>query len=193
MKINKVWALCKAAKKIVIYDTPCSEAGGQWLGDGSSMYPRGALPNLDDKALYALFDVSDDEQEKFTYCEVKGTPVSLEPVSGESEAVSGSLNLYFNGASITALTQGKETLFFQDKYAGPLSGENFTYHIRHREDGQAYIVCKSGLLTRAVFTPYNVGKADLELMSAVLLSAQKTIEKEQPPEGTDPEQTWFAV
>ena len=44
MKLSKIQSLCKAEKKIILYNTPKNK---QWIGNGFAIYPLDELPLLD--------------------------------------------------------------------------------------------------------------------------------------------------
>ena len=154
MKIQKIQALCKAAKRIVIFND--ENHGMQWISDGYCIFPLFNLPKLNEKNVYALFDIPEDKQGKIFFEEREELPrsicfsdydkteVAVKPEAFGISAYGRRLNV-IRGSEGATLYDARYFSVFED---------DATFFERPRADGAPYIVVKEGMFLAGVLLPY---------------------------------------
>jgi hypothetical protein len=203
MKLNKIASLCKARKKVVLFDAPESGEGGvyQWIGDGLSAYPLHGLPRVDKDAILTIFNVAEKDRKDWTVKEMP-FPDGLDVSNGEADepvAASAMFLVTRSGLDVRPVGSPHGTIFLDIKYLDPLAdvAKFPTLHIRESEDFGQYFAVKAGFLLEAIILPASdvltdefveeIGSFAALLKEALRYSNAKKKEKEAR-EG-EPEQT----
>ena len=181
MKIKAVESILKSAKSFIVYR---GDVHGQWLGDGCAMYPINNLPCLNEKILFALFDISEDKQSKYFFQE-RGLPKGIDfRDCVENESILQRSKITFNvvGRELEPLLTAKGSVFINTKYLKPFSDEpdGFELYERISGDGEPYIVAKSGMLIIGIIIPFAVeSKGFLKELEEITDGVRKTIKNRE--------------
>lgn len=181
MKIKAIESLLKGSKQIIVYR---SDRYGQWLGDGSAMYPIHNLPNITEKHLYAMFDIPESKQSKYFFQE-RGIPKTVDLrdcVEGEQLIQRGKISIIAVGRELEPIHTSVGTVFINTKYLKPFSDEADGYELYERKDadGKTYIVAKSGMLIIGIILPFNVaGPAFLKELELITEGVRLSLKSEK--------------
>ena len=159
MKLSKVGALCKGAKRFVIYKT----WSGQWISDGYAIYPIRELPPLQEDNVYALFDIPEDKRGKVQY-EEKNVPYGINLNDGCDDEVVvqiAPISIVYHGSIITPIKGRGGILYIDRKYLSPLGDDITLYERYYPRDDRSYIVAKRGLLLEGVILPAEIATKEL--------------------------------
>ncbi len=178
MKIKKLAALCKKRKRAIIYERRIKDTDiiQQYISDGCAIYPIFGLPQLDAESLLTIFDVDQDEWEKW-HVSMMGTPpdvLSQDVWEGEQPVGRYFQPMVINGDLIKTVQIRGETVFFDDAYLDPIrDGENLMYYGRDY-GGDWTIIVKSGLLLQAAIFPVRVTTDTwMEMMETMLAGCRR--------------------
>ncbi len=117
MKLKKVGALCKAARKCLLFDelSPEGEIVRQWISNGFAMWPVSGLPQLREANLSTLFDFSANATEKIHIKEQEIPGMLLDYLhdlrDGERELTESSVRIRVDGEELMALTTGADVIW----------------------------------------------------------------------------------
>lgn len=154
MKIKQIASICKNSKSIKLY-VDSNET--QWLGDGGSLYPLHNVMELDEKTIYAIFDITEKQQEKI-YFNVIDTldNINLEHIDKyETQLEPSHFEIHYAGKVLQPLLTSLGIIFIDTKYLAPLEDDVELFE-RISEVGTQYIVAKLGFMIVAVIMPTNV-------------------------------------
>ena len=154
MKLKQIESILKSRKTIFIMQS----SGGQWLSDGSAMYPVYNLPRLTQDNIYALFDIVGEQQDKYLV-EIRELPGFINFTDSD---VTGrmldraSMYLTVDGQMLEPLETSQGLVFIQRKYLKPFTDLADGVELYERTDlnGNIYIAVKSGFLLMGVIMPY---------------------------------------
>lgn len=184
MKIKAIESILKSAKQLIIYR---NDRFGQWLGDGSSMYPIHNLPTITDKHLFALFDIPEEKQSKYHFQE-RGVPKDIDTrdyIENEKLIQRGKLTIVALGRELEPLQTSSGTVFINTKYLKPFADEpdGFELYERHGSESGTYIVAKSGMLVIGIIHPFNiVGDKFLSELEALTDGVRQSLKRQQETE-----------
>lgn len=167
MIIKKLAPLCKAAKRIYLFDTP---GGPQWAGDGSAFYELTGLPTVGESGLCAVMDIPPDKAAEMQIVR-KDWPKEL-CLDGMSQEMPLDYDLdeyiSYSGLKLMPCTDGSELEFIQPKYLNPLAdAEGISLALRHAKSGQDYIVAKAGLFVVGVIAPCSLNRDTLSWLGEI--------------------------
>lgn len=180
MKIKAVETILKTAKTLIVYRGGSS---GQWLSDGSAIYPIHNLPELTDKHLFAMFDIPEDKQSKYMFKE-KPLPSSVDfgDINKNEKLIQrGRITFCVLGRELEPLKTSHGTIFINTKYLKPFSGEELGYELYERRSasGDIYIVAKSGMLLIGVIMPFAInGEKFIDELEEITLGCRRAPEND---------------
>lgn len=154
MKITKIAALLKRGKRIIIYDAPDDT---QWIGDGGAAFPLFNIPRLDEESAFAIFDISEKQQEKFYFHHTQ-LPEGInftdtDPCENQLENKDITINT--DGFALRPLETQKGLVCIDTKYLAPFSDvlDMVELYERTAPNGDIYIAVKAGLMLVGVIMP----------------------------------------
>lgn len=156
MKIKQVEQILKSDKTIIIYEGP----NCQWLGCRGAIYPAYNLPPLDEKSLFAMFDISEDDRSKY-YFKADGElgNISLDDVNINEEPIERNMFwLHRDGRVLEPLKTSNGIVFIDCKYLKPFAKEAVCVELYERKtlSGATYIAVKSGFMLAGIILPHKV-------------------------------------
>lgn len=160
MKLKKIASLCAKSKCIFLYDVPdsCGDVS-QWIGDGAACYPITGLPYLEQDNIYAMFDLTDKQADKYFFKHVTA-PVGIsfkdyEP--GEHQLSDGDISITYGGISLKPFRTRAGIKFVRGKHLAPIedAADLTVFFERKNASGGTYIVAKAGLMIAAIILPYD--------------------------------------
>lgn len=160
MKLGKVGALCKGAKRFIIYNVP----GGQWISDGNAIYPLVDLPRFDEDNVYTLFDIPEDKRGKVQYEEKTGLPwgVSIsDSVPDEVEVRHALIGISYCGALYSPVGGRGGILFIDRRYLAPFSDDITIYERFYPGSDRSYLAVKRGMLLEGIILPSDIATQEL--------------------------------
>lgn len=157
MKIKAIVSICKKAKAFRLFDN-CEENGLQWLGDGNAVYPLLKMPPLNEKNLFAVFDIPEKQQNKM-YVTNDALPENIDfrdAVECENILTPGEMDIGYAGRVLRPLHTSQGLTFIDTKYLDPLTDYEDMLELYERTDrsGNLYIAVKSGFMLVAVILPF---------------------------------------
>ena len=160
MKLSKIGALCKGAKRIIVYNV----FGGQWLSDGYVLYPLVDLPHLDEESVYTIFDIPKDKRSKVQYEERTSLPYGInvaDAVTGETPLQYAGCGISYHGAAYTPMNGKDGILFIDRRYLAPFSTDVTLYERYYPGSERAYVAVKRGFLLEGIILPSEVATKEL--------------------------------
>lgn len=179
MKIQKIQALCKSAKRIMIVND--SKLGIQWLSDGSAIYPLFKLPRLSEENIFAMFDIPEDKQGKIYYDERDRLPVSLDfsdTSEGEQLVTLEPFGITAYGRSLEVIRGSCGAMLIDKKYLAPFD-DGVQLYERVRIHGTPYIVAKEGMFIAGIILPFEA-RAELARWLVNTGEAMITVSDDEP-------------
>lgn len=187
MKIKSIVSICKKSKAFRLYDDERGESAAQWLGDGSAVYPLLKMPPLNEKNIFAVFDIPEKQQSKMHV--TKGPlPEGIDfgdAVGYEKVLTPGEIEIGYAGRVLRPLHTSRGLQFIDIKYLDPLSEYEDMLALYERTDasGQTYIAAKNGLILVAVIMPFRaVNEKFVEQIRAFTRDCEKTLENQRERE-----------
>lgn len=160
MKLGKVGALCKRAKRFIIYNV----YGGQWISDGCAIYPLVDLPRFDEDNIYTLFDIPEDKRGKVQYDEKTGLPYGVvisDSVPDEVEVRHTFIGISYRGEVYTPVCGRGGILFIDRRYLAPFSDDITIYERYYPNSDRSYLAVKRGMLLEGVIFPSDIATQEL--------------------------------
>ena len=160
MKLGKVGALCKSAKRFIIYNV----FGGQWISDGSAIYPLVDLPRFDEDNVYTLFDIPEDKRGKIQYEEKIGLPWGVcisDSVPDEVEVRHASIGILYHGTVYSPVGGRGGILFIDRQHLAPFSDDITIYERFYPGSDRSYLAVKRGMLLEGIILPSDIAKKEL--------------------------------
>ena len=145
MKLSKIGALCKSAKRFVILNLRY----GQWISDGMALYPLRDLPHLDEESVYTIFDIPEDKRSKMSYEERESIPHGLSLLDAAADEVAIQLShvsIVYHGAIYTPIKSREGILFLDRRYLAPFDEDITLFERFYPGSNIPYIAVKRGLL-----------------------------------------------
>lgn len=152
MKLNKLFALMKQRKRIVVAQGKTA----QWVGDGYSLYPIYNLPKLTERTMQTLLDVSDDAWDKFTFEEHQVLYVSEEDFDeGQTDLTPLKITIHWKGGDFIPLVGDGRIYYIPLKYLKPFADDGLlSYSFRNKaRAGNGVIAVNEGLLLSGIIVP----------------------------------------
>ena len=154
MKNSKIIQLCKAAKRITVFND--KDRHIQWISDGSALYPLLKLPRFTQENIFAFFDIHEEKQGKIFFEERDELPTSVDisdSTKGDVPVVLEGTQIVYNGRTLVPVKGSTGTLLIDKKYLAPFD-EEVTYSERVRENGLPLIVAHEGMFLCGVIIPH---------------------------------------
>lgn len=156
MKLKQIASIVKTKKTIIISDS----SSCQWISDGQAVYPIHNLPMLTPKNIFAMFDITGEQQSKF-YVENRVLPAHLNfDDSDDTEYLidRGKVSLTINGQALEPLETSQGLAFVNRKYLAPFSDlpDGYELYERTSKHGCVYIAVKSGFLLLGIIIPEQI-------------------------------------
>ena len=157
MKIKALAALCKASKRICVYDRKQGEKVEQWIGDGTGLYPITGLPYLDEDGVCYLFDVPQDKRSDWMITH-EAMPAGFDVednVNAEQQLELPEDGIKTGGRMYIPFNTSAGTKLVDRANFAPISdvANQMTFFERRTPEGGVYIACKVGFLLHAVIIP----------------------------------------
>lgn len=156
MKIKQVEQILKSEKTLIIYEGP----NCQWLGTHSAIYPAYNLPTLDEKSLFAILDIPQDDKSKY-YFQKDGVPGSIHFNDADpDEKIIEQHDMFWifrNGLILEPLKTSKGIIFINCQYLKPFTADKSGIELYERttSSGATYIAVKNGFMLTGIIYPYN--------------------------------------
>ena len=196
MKFNKVAALCKKRKTIVIYNN--EESGAQWLGDGMATYLLEGAPKMNPEECLRLLDVPESKQNDY-HCKEMGLPDWLDFSSDtykDEELKPLATTIGWLGESYQLFEDGAKIYCISEAYLAPFSADaSYTrYHRRETSSGQFLLGVKIGLGLQALIAPAitfrnEQHREELKKIAEAFLHMARTDSGEQAEKNTEQQLT----
>ena len=168
MKLKKVAALCKKHKRALIFQQwKYPSTGGpkylakQFISDGYAAYSAHGLPELTKESLLQIFDVKQEDFEKWRVS-VDELPDSLDfrdDIDDETRIETFYWPIVRNDETIYVFgTEENGVLFAKEDHIAAVgdSGYRIYFERRTRESGNPYIAVKNGVMLEAIILPTNI-------------------------------------
>lgn len=160
MKLKKIASLCAKTKCIFLYDVPDGYGNiSQWIGDGAACYPITGLPYLEQDNIYAMFDLTDKQADKYFFKHVSAPEgISFEDYEpGEHQLSDGYLSIVYGGITMKPFQTRAGIKFVRGKHLAPIEDLMDVTVFFERKDagGGTYIVAKTGFMIGAIILPYD--------------------------------------
>lgn len=160
MKLSKIGALCKSAKRFIIY----SVAGCQWLSDGYVLCPLVDLPHLDEESVYTIFDIPENKRSKIQYEERTSLPYGInvaDTVADEVAVQYAPVGISYRGSIYSPVKGRGGILFIDRRYLAPFSDDITLFERFYPGSDRSYIAVKRGFLVEGIITPSDVATKEL--------------------------------
>lgn len=156
MKFKKIESILKNKRTLII----CKGPDCQWLGDGTAFYPCYNFPNLDEKTLPLILDITDTQIEKYTI-QVKGLPKRISFLDTDKAEVAlkrGAFEFVIDGMHLEPIGTSQGIVFINTKYLKPYADEKEGVQLYERtnEVGDVYIAVKKGFMLIGIIAPINI-------------------------------------
>ena len=158
MKIKALAALCKASKRIDMYDrAQLGEKVEQWIGDGTGLYPIYGLPFIDEDSVFYLFDVPQDKRGDWTLRH-EAMPEGLnveDNIDAEQPLELPEDNIKTGGRVYIPFNTSAGVKLIDRANFAPIAdvANQITFFERRTPEGGVYIACKVGFVLHAVIMP----------------------------------------
>ena len=185
MKFKSVASILKSSKTIIISEgNDC-----QWLGDGSALYPCYGFPQLTQKTIFTILDISEAKADKF-YVKEQELPATMnfaDSVSDEVMLKRGPFELCIDEVKVEPLISGQGIIFINSKYLKPFSDEKEGIQLYERttENGTPYIAVKSGFILIGVISPINIVTKELVVNLENILKLSRVALMNAPKGGVE--------
>ena len=188
MFVKKIVDICIKKKIVVLFDS----AEGQWLLDGSAIYPLWEMPKLDEMTFYAVFDIAKKKREKIVFRHLHGLPPTFDfrdAVDRETECVPIGLTISEGDVVLRPFVTSNGLAFFDNRYFGPVSDsppEMLKLFERVTTKGNSYFVIKQGLLLYGIILPSDViSETMIENLTTLQRLAAVALENKKKRAGSD--------
>ena len=154
MIIKKIIDLCKKSLIATIYKTP----QGQFISNGSGLYPITGLPMFDEDTFCLTYDIP---KGKIHFSAEGRLPEHIDISDSTDEETLCELlplNLAYHGKVLIPVVTGTGIKFIDSRYLAPLSDNDNMLSIYERESdsGGTYFVLKNGMLFGGIVMPFEV-------------------------------------
>ena len=174
MIFKNLTALCRAHKRIWLYDDP---AGVQWVSEGGAIYPLHGLPRMTGESLPYVFDVPDKDLGKYSIKQEDRLPgyFCYQDVGAERKLQPEPIILRRYDTILCPVQTSRGLMFYNPDYLKPLRDLRDMLEIYERStpEGQVYFAVKSGFLLQALILPMKVDNVlllqDLQPITHALL------------------------
>lgn len=131
----------------------------QWIGDGAACYPITGLPYLEQDNIYAMFDLTDKQADKYFFKHVSAPEgISFKDYEpGEHQLSDGYLSIVYGGITMKPFQTRAGIKFVRGKHLAPIEDLMDVTVFFERKDagGGTYIVAKTGFMIGAIILPYD--------------------------------------
>lgn len=154
MIFKNIIALCKKKLYATIYNTP----EGQFISDGSGLYPISNLPRFDEETFCLTYDIP---KGKIQFRIENKLPIHID-VSDYSEEETQCemmpITLAYCGKILIPVITATGIKFIDSRYLAPLKDNDNMISLWERSsaDNTSYFVVKNGMLFSGIISPYEV-------------------------------------
>lgn len=150
MKIKQIEQILKSRKTIIAVQT----SDGQWIGNGFAFYPIHNMPDLTKENFFAMFDIHDDQKEKWRYAEMQQLPLKEDYVK-EVPLDKSRLSVRWLGENYEILISQAGLIFINSKYLAPFADLKGKYELYRRIGGEREVIAvKAGLILIGLICPW---------------------------------------
>lgn len=163
MKLGKIGALCKNAKRFVVYNV----ASVQWISDGAALYPLRELPPLEEENIYTIFDIPEDKRGKIAFEARDNHPYGIsfdDAVKGESVMQFMPITFFYHGTLLSPMKCESGILFIDRRYLAPFDDGIALYERFYPGGDRPYVAVKRGMLLEGIITPAEIATVELAEM-----------------------------
>lgn len=153
MKFKKAVSICKSHKTMILYE----DGKKQWLSDRAAAYPLFEIPELTEKGLQRICDITDKQWENiiFMKSEMPDGYNFKDTDEGESLCEIGGMAVAYKGKMITPVHTEEGILFIDGRYLEPFSDTpERELYLRETKTGIKYFAVKLGMLIYGIIMPY---------------------------------------
>lgn len=151
MKLSKIEQILKRRKTIVLY-----QENPQWIGDYNAVYQMTNMPKLDETSLCYLFEITEEQRQKFNVITKAYAPVEHlfddHHITDNEVSTQPLFSLYSDGSVFIPIKTSQGVRFIAAEYLAPFTKDDVTVYERTL-NGHIYFVVKKGLFIRAVILP----------------------------------------
>lgn len=158
MKVKKAVDICKKRNVITLYDS----TDGQWLSDGSAIYPLFELPEFTEETICLAYDINMKKAASMVIVRHSELPEGInfeDAALDETQVVEGPMDLNYKGQWLKPIITSQGIEFINGEYLKPLSDisdEGLLFFERITDKGNKYFAVKQGLLIVAIIFPMRV-------------------------------------
>lgn len=145
---KKVAAICKKSKSVLL---ATSNDNTQWVGQGRAFYSIAGLPKMTLPEVMNALDYTEDEKAKFTTMAPMDLGKSISDAYPEEIPADEIKAVYHNAIKYLMIKAGGRVILINSEYLVPVKHEAQTsYYVRFKENGDAFLCVKVGLLAEAI-------------------------------------------
>lgn len=158
MKVKKAVDICKKRNIIRLYDSD----DGQWLSDGSAVYPLFELPDFTEETICLAYDINMKKAASMVISRYPALPEGIDfsdAPKNEKQVVEGPMELNYKGQWLKPIVTSQGIEFINGEYLKPLSDisdQGLLFFERITDNGNKYFAVKQGLLIVAIIFPMRV-------------------------------------
>lgn len=154
MIIKRIIDLCKKSLIATIYKT----SQGQFISNGSGLYPITGLPVFDEDTFCLTYDIP---KGKIHFSEECRLPENIDISDSTDEEVLCEqlpVNLAYHSKILVPVVTETGVKFIDSRYLAPLSDNDnmVTVYARQSDTGETYFVLKNGMLFAGIVMPFEV-------------------------------------
>lgn len=152
MNFDKIKAICKKSKVIVLYNTEYC----QWLGDDFALYPLYEHPEYNKDTIVSVLSLDEKKRLEMIY-RIGDMPSAIncsDNTHSDKPCGEFSTNLQCMGMTVIPLMTSKGLRFIETKYITPLLNSDYEFYERLMADGSLYIAVKVGFEVKALIQPF---------------------------------------
>ena len=181
MKLGKIGALCKNAKRVVIHNFD----GVQWISDGCAFYPLRDLPELLEDNIYTIFDIPEEKRGKISFEEREHHPFGIsfdDVIKDESPMQFMPVTFFHHGSLISPMKCKSGILFIDRRYLSPFEDGITLYERFYPDEERAYVAVKRGMLLEGIILPAEIATTQLAEMFTIIGKLTGEIATDKPSE-----------
>jgi len=154
MIFKNIIALCKKKLYATIYNTP----EGQFISDGSGLYPITNLPVFDEDTFCLTYDIPKGKIRFFVDSKLPKHIDVSDYADNESACEMMPITLAYCGKILIPVITATGIKFIDSRYLAPLkdNANMISLWERSSADNTSYFVVKNGMLFSGIISPYEV-------------------------------------
>lgn len=166
MNFKHIMTICKGGKNLVLMDRYDGSGNvvEQFVGNGYAMYPISGLPELNLDILFAMMDVTKNEQNLWVTSRGDITENPVFDIGDPDEIYLSAPPMKFveHATVMQPLFWDGGMVFVNQKYI-PKGGASYDFFLRETEES-SYVVIKQGMLLEGVVSPLLPGKTIVDFL-----------------------------